>query len=367
MKPSVDGFRQSPVIMLRLHRDHIVRGLVAGLAAALGLALAACGSVSGTSTSASAARSHPSSSSTTSSASTAGTGTGTGTSGTTSTTSLPGAGKPVVTIGDKNYTEQFVLGQLYLQALQADGFTVNINDNIGPTDVTLQALEAGSLAMYPEYLNVFNTSIAGYKRGYRTQLGAYTAAERYALAHGLELLAPTPFSDTDAIAVTVAYADANRLQTIGDLRRVQEGLALGGPPQFQQGVPGLPTIKRVYGVTPGIFKSLAVGDQYSALDDATVQAADVNTTDGQLASGDYQLLRDPRRIFGWGNVVPVLSAKLLNAEGPAFADTIEGVDATLTTSAMRELNQAVDVAQQTPAAVAKQFLETHGLLTPTPS
>jgi osmoprotectant transport system substrate-binding protein len=231
--------------------------------------------------------------------------------------------------------------------------------------VTVQALKAGSLSMYPEYLDVFDTAIAGYRHGFRTQPDAYQAAQHYALSQGLDLLAPTPFSDTDAIAVTDSYAAINRLRSIGDLRRVATTLTLGGPPQFQQGTPGLPLLSETYGVTPAGFRALAVGDQYAELDTALVQAADVNTTDGQLASGDYALLRDPRRIFGWGNVVPVVSAQALTAEGPAFEVTIERVDDTLTTDVMRRLNQAVDISHQDPAAVARQYLETHGLLTPT--
>jgi osmoprotectant transport system substrate-binding protein len=356
----------------------MARWCVTGVSIVLvALALAACAtSTNDSSTTALAARSvaTTSSSSPTSSASATvatqptGTGTATGTgTGTTGASALPGYGKPVVTIGDKNYTEQFVLGQLYLQALQAEGFTVNLNDNIGPTEVTTQALSAGTLAMYPEYLDLFNTAVAGYQHAFKTQFDAYAAAQRYALAHGLDLLSPTPFSDTDAIGVTVAYAATNRLRTIGDLRRVATSLTVGGPPQFQQDAPGLTEIEQAYGVTPAAFKVLAVGDQYAALNDGLVGAADVNTTDGQLSSGDYVLLRDPHKIFGWGNVVPVLSAKALAAEGPAFATTIDRVDAALTTSAMRQLNSDVDVAQQNPATVAKQFLETHGLLTPAPS
>jgi osmoprotectant transport system substrate-binding protein len=351
------------------------RWFVTGVSIVLALSLAACAtSTDASSTTAVAARSTvtSSSSSPTSSAGATvasqptGTVTVTGT-GTTATSTLPGSGKPVVTIGDKNYTEQFVLGQLYLQALQADGFTVNLNDNIGPTEVSSQALSAGTLGMYPEYLDVFNTAVAGYTHAFKTQFGAYAAAQRYAVGHGLDLLSPTPFSDTDAIGVTVAYAATNRLRTIRDLRRVASSLTIGGPLQFQQDAPGLPQIEQAYGVTPAAFKALAVGGQYAALNDGVVQAADVNTTDGQLASGDYVLLRDPRRIFGWGNVVPVVSAKALAAEGPAFATTIDRVDAALTRSAMRELNSDVDVAQQDPASVAKQFLQTHGLLTPAPS
>jgi osmoprotectant transport system substrate-binding protein len=332
--------------------------LVATLLVALGGA--ACGKTGAATPAATAPSSTATSSTTTTS------GTASQTTTTSTTPSLPGTGKPTIIVGDKNYTEQFVLGQLYMQALTAQGYSVNLDQNIGPTDVTLQALKAGSLSIYPEYLNDFNTDIAGYTRGFRTELDAFIAAQRYAVNHGLQLLSPTPFSDTDAIAVTDAYADEHHLHTIGDLRRVAGVLTIGGPPQFQQGPPGLPQLSSGYGVVPAAFKPMAVGDQYSALNNATVQAADVNTTDGELASGDYQLLTDPHQMFGWGNVVPVVSGKVLAVEGPAFVDTIQRVDAALTTNAMRQMNEAVDIAQQDPAAVAKQFLQTHGLLTPEP-
>jgi osmoprotectant transport system substrate-binding protein len=164
--------------------------------------------------------------------------------------------------------------------------------------------------------------------------------------------------------VTVAFAHDNHLRTIFDLRRVAATMAMAGPPQFATSPPGLPQLSSAYGVTPETFKGLPVGSQYAALNTDVVQAAYVNSTDGQLASGDYQLLADHRRIFGWGNVVPVVSAKALAREGPAFAETIERVDRTLTTPVMRQLNAAVDIAKQDPAGVAKQFLETHGLLEP---
>jgi len=282
----------------------------------------------------------------------------------TGTTPLPGAGKPVITVGDKNFAEQFVLGQLYVQALRAQGYSVNVNQNIGPTDVTVQALRSGSLTMYPEYLNTFNSAVAGYQHPFKTLLDAYQGAQHYALAHGMQLLAPTPFSDTPAIAVTVAYAADNHARTIADLGRITSPLTLGGPSQFQQGAPGVPALIDIYGFVPTGYRSLAVGDQYPALNNGTIQAAEVNTTDGQLATGDYAVMRDPRRVFGWGNVVPVVSAKAFATEGPAFADTIQRVDDTLSTATIRQLNYAVAIAGQDPAAVARQFLQTHGLLAP---
>jgi osmoprotectant transport system substrate-binding protein len=313
-----------------------------------------------TSSPAAGARSHTG---TRGSASEVGTTTGTTTTG---SATLPGTGRPVVTIGDKNYTEQFVLGQLYLQALKAQGFSVNITQNIGPPAVFTQALKDGSLAMYPEYLSDFDSTVAHEHRRFASRAAALTAGRRWAGRHGLRLLAPTPFGDTDTVAVTDAFADAHHLHTLGDLRDVGASLQIGGAAQFQNAAPGLPSLSRRYGVSPAGFDPLAVGDQYTDLDSGKVQAAFVNTTDGELASGDYRVLADPRRIFGWGNVVPVVSTAALAKEGPAFAQTVERVDRDLTLPIMRELNNAVDAAGQDPADVATQFLQTHGLLSPLP-
>jgi osmoprotectant transport system substrate-binding protein len=320
----------------------IVRRLPWTLAALAALALAGCGASTHVVTSAS-----PSSS-----------------TATTQTTPPPGKGKPPVTIGDKNYTEQFVLGELYYEALQAQGFSVLLNRNIGPTSVTLQALQRGQLGLYPEYLNTWNSSIAGNRRHFRTPRAAYLAAQRFALDHGMELLDPTPFSDTDGIAVTANFAQQNDLQTIGDLRNIASTLTLGVPPQFAQDPDGLPELEQAYGFAPASVKGLEIGGQYQALDQNVVQAADVNTTDGELTTGNYTLLSDPRRVFGVGNVVPVVSAQVLNQEGPAFAATVNRVSALLTLPVIRELNALVDLAGQDPAGVARRFLVDHGLMAP---
>jgi glycine betaine/choline ABC-type transport system substrate-binding protein len=269
-----------------------------------------------------------------------------------------------VTIGDENTPEQFLLGQLYYQALKAAGFSVSLNQSIGPTAVIQQALANGQLAMYPEYLDTWNTSVAGIQRNFRSRLDAYLAGQHYALKHGLVLLNPTPFSDTNAIAVTFYYAVENQLQSIPDLSGVSAQLALGGPPQFQQSPTGLPALQSTYGVVPSAFTPLELGSQYTALDQGTVQAAVVQTTDPQLLSGSYPLLHDPEDMFGWGNVVPVASARALDAEGPVFEATINRVSALLTLPAIRELNAAVELDGQDPAVAATQFLQAQGILPP---
>jgi osmoprotectant transport system substrate-binding protein len=277
---------------------------------------------------------------------------------------LPGTGKPAVTIGDKNFTEQFLLGQLYYQALKAQGYTVSLDRNIGPTEVTLQGLANGTISMYPEYLSTWDSDVAGYHRHFSGEIAALRAGRSYALDHGYQLLNPTPFSDTQALAVSFNYAVANNLTSIGDLIAVAGTLTIGGPPQFATDPTGLPALERTYGIVPAAFKPLEIGGQYQALDQGMVQAADVNTTDGQLITGNYTLLADPKKVFGWGNVVPVVPLKVIAAEGPQFAATINRVTALLTLTAMRQLNTAVDIENQDPATVATQFLEQHGLIAP---
>ena len=286
---------------------------------------------------------------------------------TTTTGTPPGTGKPPIMIGDKNDTEQFVLGELYLLALKAQGFQVQINQNIGPDQIRLQQLQSGGknggIDMYPEYLNVWNTGFAGDSRHFKTWRRALTAGRRFAYLHGLELLNPTPFSDTAGLASTVTFAQENGLARISDLANVAANLTLGGPPQFQQDQrTGLPAMESVYGFSPATYKVLEIGNQYTALDQGTVQAAYVNTTDGQFTTGNYRLLADTKNVFGFGEIVPVVSAKVLQAEGPAFAATINKVSSLLTLPVIRELNALVDLAGETPAGVASRFLADHGLI-----
>ncbi len=312
-----------------------------------GLALGGCGSNTGPRASTPTTSSTSSVSSATSS---------------TSPGQLPGSGKPQITIGDKNFTEQFVLGELYRLALQAQGYDVAVDRNIGPTEVTLAALASGRIDLYPEYLSTWNTTVAGYSHHFGSARAALLAARRAAEPRGLRLLEPTAFSAMPAIALLPAYAQAHRLRALTDLRRVGGALALGAPPQFQQDPNGLPALQQRYGFTPIQFVPLEVGAQYSALDHGAVQAAVVSSTDAQLAGGGYRLLADPDRIFGYGNVVPVVSLRALRAEGPTLPRVIERVDRLLSLGVMRRLNADVDLRGQQPTAVATRFLKAHGLL-----
>ncbi len=273
----------------------------------------------------------------------------------------PGKGKPPITMGDKNFTEQFLLGELYKQALEAKGFTVSLKKNIGSSELIDKALTSGKLDFYPEYTGVIIQELKHQTKLAKSAEETYMQAKAFEEGRGFTLLDKTPFEDKDALAATSAYAKKKGLKSIPDLKKAGT-VRLAGPPEFRSRQAGLVGLKQVYGLTNFAFKPLTIGLQYQALNQGKVDVADVFTTDGQLQGGKYAVLSDPKGVFGFQNVAPVVSKKLLAKEGPAFESTLNAVSAKLTTEAMRKMNAAVDLNKQDPMAVAKLFLQANGLL-----
>jgi osmoprotectant transport system substrate-binding protein len=291
---------------------------------------------------------------------TASTSTSASTGASTTSASGPGAGKPTIVLGDKNFEEEYVLGDLYQQALQAKGFKVTLKPNIGSSEITWKALTSGQIQMYPEYTGTLLSAIAGQKTLPTSSEQAYTQAKAYAEKHGFTLLDRTPFSDSDALATRVAFAKKYHLVTDADLKKLGHSLTLGGAPEFATRQEGLLGLEKVYGLNP-TFKPIAIGLTYKALDSGQVQVTDVFTTDPQLTTGKYTVLTDTKKIFGFQNVAPVVKQSLVKAEGPAFAQTINAVSALLTIPALQKMNAAVALDKQSPAAVAHAFLVANHL------
>ena len=274
----------------------------------------------------------------------------------------PGKGKPPVTIGTKNFTEELILGELYAQALRAKGFTVKVKQNIGPSEVVARELDAGRIDGYPEYTGTILSVLAGDSRRPASAQQAYARAARYERTHSATLLAMAPAEDTNVLVTTPAYAATHRLVTIGDLAKLGSSATLAGPPEFRTRFDGLVGMSEVYGVTDLRFRPVKIGTQYETLRGGRADLIAVFTTDGELSQGGYRLLRDPKKIFGFQNVTFAVRQDALKREGPAFAKTIDTVSAKLSTQALRLMNAAVELDQQRPEPVARQFLAANGLI-----
>jgi osmoprotectant transport system substrate-binding protein len=267
-----------------------------------------------------------------------------------------------VTLGTKNFDEQFLLGQLYKQALAARGYKVTLKQNIGSTEVIDGSLQRGEIDGYPEYLGVAATVLARQDVEGRNAQQTYDIARNFYGSRGQTLSEQTRFENVDAIATTVFFAQRHGLQSLTDLRKLRH-FTLGARPEFEDRVQGLQGMQSTYGLTNATLRPLAIGTQYKALDRGDIQTANVFSTDGQLANGQYKVLEDPKRLFGYQHAALVIDrAKLKRLGGDRFMNVIDRLNARLTTPALIEMNRAVSVEGLEPAAVAQRFLTENGLV-----
>jgi len=266
---------------------------------------------------------------------------------------------PTVTIGTKNFTEEYVLGQLYKQALEAKGFKVGYKENIGSSELIDTALTSGKINFYPEYTGVIALVLAHAKTP-KTAAQNYAAAKAFEEKRGLTLLRQTPFYDSDSFAVLKKTAAKYGLKSIGDLKKVPN-LSYAGYPECDKRITCLLGMKRIYGLTKIKFVQLGTIPVTKLIDSGKVTGGDIFTTEPAFATGKYVALADTKHIFGFQNVAPVVSKKLVSALGPKFTATVNAVSAKLTNAAMIAMNKAVDVDKKKPAAVAAAFLKANGL------
>jgi osmoprotectant transport system substrate-binding protein len=269
-------------------------------------------------------------------------------------------GKPAVTVGDKNFAEENILGALYAQALEAKGYKVNLKDNVGSSEIIYKALTSGQIDMYPEYTGVLLSAVAGQTKNPSSASAAAQEAKAFVEKHGITLLETTPFYDSNALATLPAYAQQHGLASIADLKPLGSGVKLGGPPEFATRFEGLPGIVKEYGFKP-TFVPIAIELSYKALESGQVNVQNVFSTDGQLLSGKFKILSDPKHVFGYQNVSPVIKKSVLAAEGPAFEQTLNKVSSLLTLKAIQQMNAAVSIDKQSATSVAQQFLKANGL------
>jgi osmoprotectant transport system substrate-binding protein len=264
---------------------------------------------------------------------------------------------PII-IGTKNFPEQFILGQLYRQALIAEGFRVQYKENIGSTELIDTSLKSGQVTMYPEYTGTMLAVTFGRKRSPTTAQATYSLAKRLYQRRGHTLLQQTPFQDRDVLAVTRRTANRYSLRKIADLRRVPS-LTITGFPEWDTRWRG--PLRRLYGVRGFEFEPLAGISAYQALDQGEAEAADVFTTDPQLLGNKYVQMRDPKNMFGFQHVAPVVDRDLIRAHGLEFTSTLNKVSRLLTVRAIQAMNKAVGVDKKPAAKVADQFLKANNL------
>jgi glycine betaine/choline ABC-type transport system substrate-binding protein len=268
-----------------------------------------------------------------------------------------------ITVGSKNFTEQFILGEIYAQALEAAGYDVSTELNLGSEQIALRALQDGDISAYPEYTSTALTSFfeAAPEDVPSDGQQAYEESQSQFEEQGLQAFPPTPMESANAVGTLATTAEEEGLETISDLEGVSQDMTLAGAPECRQRIDCLLGLEQNYGLEFAEFTPVDIGLRYEVLDNGDADLSILFTTDAQLSeSDDYVTLEDDLDVLPAGNVLFVANQEAVDEAGPDFGETVELVQGDLTTEVMQELNARVDIDKEKPEDAARAYLEEFG-------
>ncbi len=274
---------------------------------------------------------------------------------------VEGAKSVSFSVGSKNFTEQYILGEIYYQALKAAGYNVKKDLDLGPELVAYKALREGEVDSYPEYTGTALTAFfkVEVKDVPKDPAQAYSDAKAAYAKAGITALATTPFENTYRLGITKATAKKLGNPTkISDLASKANTLTVNGFPACRQRIDCLLGVQRTYGFK---FKKFLPGEQkYQILDNGDADVAFVFTTDGPLSSGKYVVLEDDKNVFPPYNITFTIRDEVAKKLGAAGQKVITDVQKYMTAEIMQELNARVDLDKQERDKVAADYLKQFG-------
>jgi osmoprotectant transport system substrate-binding protein len=273
-----------------------------------------------------------------------------------------GATKPTIKIGSAGFTESKLLAELYGQALEAKGYTVDRKLGLGARKVSQPALESGQIDLMPEYIG---SDLAYYDQSKPTgdTQENFNNLQQAVSAKGLTVLTPTPAQDQNGFVVRKDTADQFKLSKMSDLAGVQDQLKWGLPPECSTNPACGGALKDKYGITPKNVVNLAACDApiAQALNSKAIDVAELCTTQAAIAQFSFVLLEDDKKSQPADNIAPIVRNDYLSkVNKDEFSKILNDVSAKLTTDELTKLNVKTDVDKQDPKDVAKQWLKDNG-------
>jgi osmoprotectant transport system substrate-binding protein len=262
-----------------------------------------------------------------------------------------------IVVGSQAYYSNEIIAEIYAQALEAEGFTVERKFQIGQRDAILPELEAGRVDLIPEYTGNLLQFYSPDTTATESQAVYEELAE--ALPEGLVVLEQSPATDQDSYNVTKEFAEANDVTSIADLAGLPN-LVLGGNPELETRPYGVQGLKDTYNVD---VTFTAIGDSggpltVDALKNNVITIGNIYSGDPNIISNDLVTLEDPEGLFLASNVVPLVNADIADE----IADIINAIDAKLTPEGLQALNALSVNDQQSSEQIATDWLTENGFL-----
>jgi osmoprotectant transport system substrate-binding protein len=271
---------------------------------------------------------------------------------------------PEIVVGSAGFWESAVVAEIYAQALEGAGFTVERNLELGARDVTHPALTSGEINLMPEYLGGYLAQTFGGEPTPDVD-ETYQALSDALAEEDLVAFEPTPGTDADGFAVRQETADELGLATMSDLAEVADQLTWGVAVECSDNPNCGPGLERVYGISLEALDvqtlqacSTAITE---ALNASNIDVAQVCTTQPEIAGFNLVLLDDDGGLAPAQNLVPVVTADVADAGGDLLASTLNAVSELLTTEELTNLGAAVILNGESYDEAASQWLEDNGL------
>jgi osmoprotectant transport system substrate-binding protein len=279
-----------------------------------------------------------------------------------------GGSGPTITVGSKNFTEQYILGNMYAQALDANGFNGETKLDLGSEQIADKALQNGQIDLYPEYTGTALVAIVPYKGNpadLNSPKATYEAAKKlYAKRSPADtMLTPAPFNNTYGIFVRKSVAEKMGITNLNELAKDSPKLTFISYSEFQNRSDGYKNMRKNY---PALdFGKIEIVNQlglrYSGLQNGDGDAGVGFTTDGQLTSPQLVVMKDPKSIWPFYYPAPVVRSDVLK-KYPKIEKVLDKVSSSLSVETMRELNGKVDLDQEDPEDVARGYLKKKGII-----
>jgi osmoprotectant transport system substrate-binding protein len=266
-------------------------------------------------------------------------------------------------VGSKNFTEQFVVAELYAGALEAAGFKVERKINLGTTLVAHEAVRTGAIDIYPEYTGTGLNAVMKAQGVTETDPAKVHEMVKsfYEKEFRLTWLKPSGVNNGYAIIVRPETAREMNLKTLSDLAKVAPKLKLGAGPEFADRRDGIRGMKEVYGIEFGEFRQFAaLRLRYEALMQKQIDVANGFSTDWQIAAEKFAALEDDKKLFPPYYLCPIVRLEI--AQNPKAVEALEKVGAVIDNTVMQELNRQVEVDKKEPRQVAAAFLKAKGIV-----
>jgi osmoprotectant transport system substrate-binding protein len=281
--------------------------------------------------------------------------------------SAGGAEGPTVTVGAKNFTEQYVMGNMISLLLEDAGIPTNQQFGMSSQAVR-NALETQQVDLYADYTGTGWLVYLGHEESINdpARLWEELKAEDEE-QNDIIWFERTPVNNTYALAVESSFAEENGLESLSDLAEMvnnnPQEVTFGIGFEFFERPDGFPALSEAYGmdVPQGQVRTMELGLTYDAIAQGDIDVAMVFATDGKLREYDLVVLDDNENFFTPYNLAVCATQEVLD-EVDGIQEALDPLSDVLTADVMIELNYQVDAEGMEPDAVAREFLVSEGLI-----